>query len=85
MYSFITLIYCGKLWYYGINYGTMLKTMLQYRTLWNFDLLWKKNYGSVEKKKTMVLVKVPEAMLSRLSIRNKTIEVHLMDRDRYMW
>ena len=31
-----------KLWYYGKNYGTMEKTMILYRKLWNFDLLWKK-------------------------------------------
>ena len=31
-----------KLWYYGKNYGTMEKTMVLYRKLWNFDLLWKK-------------------------------------------
>ena len=24
------------------NYGTMEKTMVLYRKLWNFDLLWKK-------------------------------------------
>ena len=41
-----------KLWYYGKNYGTMEKTMVLYRKLWNFDLLWK-NYGTMEK--TMVL------------------------------
>ena len=35
-YSFRTLIYHGK------NYGTMEKTMVLYRKLWNFDLLWKK-------------------------------------------
>ena len=55
-----TLInYVKKLWYYE------KKTMLLYRKLWNFDLLWKK-YGTMEKiwyygknmvlwKKTMVL------------------------------
>ena len=42
-----------KLWYYGKNYGTMEKTMVLDRKLWNFDLLWKKlwyygkNYGSI--------------------------------------
>ena len=32
------------------NYGTMEKTMVQNRKLWNFDLLWKnygKNYGTI--------------------------------------
>ena len=35
------------------NYGTMEKTMVLYRKLWNFDLLWKKlcyygkNYGTM--------------------------------------
>ena len=38
-----------KLWYYGKNYGTMEKTMVLYRKLCNFDLLWK-NYGTMEKK-----------------------------------
>ena len=44
-----------KLWYYGKNYGTIPKTMILYRKLWNFDLLWKtlwyygKNYGTMEK------------------------------------
>ena len=50
------------------NYGTLPKTMVLYRKLWNFDLLWKKlwyyteNYGTLiyyEKtgtmEKTMVL------------------------------
>ena len=42
-----------KLWYYGKNYDTMEKTMVLYRKLWNFDLLWKKlwyyekNYGTI--------------------------------------
>ena len=42
-----------KLWYYGKNYGTMEKTMVLYRKLWNFDLLWKilwyyeKNYDTI--------------------------------------
>ena len=27
-----------KLWYFGQNYGTMDKTMVLYRELWNFDL-----------------------------------------------
>ena len=48
-----------KLWYYGKNYGTMEKTMVLYRKLWNFDLLWKtmvlwkklwyygQNYGTI--------------------------------------
>ena len=36
------------------NYGTMEKTMVLYRKLWNFDLLLKKLwYGTM--KKTMVL------------------------------
>ena len=51
IYSFITLIYFGK---------TMVlrkktkhkyykkKPMVLYRKLWNFDLLWKKNYGTIE-------------------------------------
>ena len=49
-YSFRTLIYYGK--NYDTkekNYGavekincTMEKTMLRYRKLWNFDLLWQK-------------------------------------------
>ena len=54
------------LWYYGKNYGTMEKTMVLWKKLWNFDLLWKKlwyygkNYGTMEKNygtmdKTMVL------------------------------
>ena len=35
------------------NYGTMKTTMVLYRKLWNFDLLWKKlryygkNYGTI--------------------------------------
>ena len=35
------------------NYGTMEKTMVLYRKLWNFDLLWKKlryygkNHGTI--------------------------------------
>ena len=37
-----------KLWYYGKNYGTMEKTMVLWKKLWNFDLLWK-NYGTMEK------------------------------------
>ena len=43
----------GTLIYYGKNYGTMEKTMVLYRKLWNFDLLWKKlwyygkNYGTI--------------------------------------
>ena len=35
----------------GKNYGTMKKTMVLYRKLWNFDFLWKKlwkkNYGTI--------------------------------------
>ena len=34
------------------NYGTMEKTMILYRKLWNFDFKWK-NYDTMEK--TMVL------------------------------
>ena len=34
------------------NYGTMDITIILYRKLWSFDLLWKK-YGTMEK--TMVL------------------------------
>ena len=39
IYSFKTLIYYGKtmvLWYYRKNYGSMEKTMILYRKLWNF-------------------------------------------------
>ena len=36
------------------NYGYMKKTMVQYRKLLNFEVLWKKDYGIMEKK-TMVL------------------------------
>ena len=51
-YNFKALIYYGKLWYYGKtmvlwyygkNYNTIPKTIEL------FDLLWKKNYGFVEK------------------------------------
>ena len=42
IYSSRTLMSYGKLWYYGKNYGTIPKTMVIYRKLWNFDLLWKK-------------------------------------------
>ena len=28
-----------KLWYYRKNYGSMKKTMVLYRKLWNFDFL----------------------------------------------
>ena len=52
-YSFRTLIYYGKtmvLWEkygtMGKNYGSMEKSVILYRKLWNFDLLWK-NYGTM--------------------------------------
>ena len=37
-----------KLFYYRKNHGTIEKTMIPYRKLRNFDLLWK-NYGTMEK------------------------------------
>ena len=57
-----TMVLWKKIWYYGQNYGTILRTielrftkkksMVDYQILRNFDLLWK-NYGTIEK--TMVL------------------------------
>ena len=32
------------------NYGTMEKTMVLYRKLWNFDLIWKKLWYYGKKK-----------------------------------
>ena len=52
-YRLRTLIYYGKIMVLWQNYGTMEKTMVLYRKLWNFDLLWKKlwyygkNYGTI--------------------------------------
>ena len=55
----------NKLWYLTKSYDTIPKTQTLngwnaadraknpnqsiYRKLWNFDLLWKKNYGTLEK------------------------------------
>lgn len=61
IYSFITLIYYGKtevlrkkLWYYRHKYGTMVKTNILYRKLWNFNLLWKQKPWHNEKNGTTV-------------------------------
>ena len=35
-----------KLWYFGKNYGTMEKTMILYRKLWNLIYYWK-NDGTI--------------------------------------
>ena len=52
-YSLRTLIYYGKTMVLWKNYGTIPKTMVLYRKLWNFNLLWNKlwyygkNYGPI--------------------------------------
>ena len=43
IHSFRSLIYYGKLLYYE------KKTMVLYRKLWSFNLLWK-TYGTMERK-----------------------------------
>ena len=48
-----------KLWYYGKNYDTMVKTMVLWKKLWYYTenygtlIYYGKNYGTMEK--TMVL------------------------------
>ena len=46
--------YCAmeKLWYYGQNYGTIVKTMVLYRELLNFDLQREK-HGRLPKTKKL--------------------------------
>ena len=62
----------GKLWYYKKNFGTIPKTMVIYRKLWNFDLLWKKNYGTREKNYSNFLL----GMAGKLPKRRKTQDIH---------
>ena len=65
-----------KLWYYGKNYGTMEKTMVLYRKLWNFDLLWKKlwyygkNYGIIVNYSKLQLTIVNYSLLQYFFVRD---------------
>ena len=46
-FNFLNKILALELWFTMENYGTMKKTKVLYRKLWNFDLLW--NYDTMEK------------------------------------
>ena len=58
-----------KLWFYGQNYGTIIKTMVLYRDLWNFDLRRKKHDRLPKTKKLWFI------MDKKLWQYTKTIEV----------